>query len=157
MTPPAAISSRARYQIAGALNPRWGSLASRVPPEAERLGAAAHALEAPARATGLKGDRGCAGGVVLATYRGLPGASCAYSGRAAMPEPGASGKISDKRSGSGSTKEVRARITSASRWPESCRPISLTMATESAGRHGAIGALNIHISGAPRPKASLLI
>ncbi len=54
-----------------------------------------------------------------------------------MPSPGTSGRISRTRS-SGSISEVRAQSTSSARWPDSCSAISLTIAMESAGCHGAI-------------------
>ena len=62
ITPPDSSSSRARYQIAGAVNPKCGSLARIVPPVAERVGAAAQALEAPPSpraGTGCSEWRGC--------------------------------------------------------------------------------------------------
>ena len=57
MTPPVESSSRARYQIEGAVSSRCGSLARSVPREALRPGRAAQAFDAPARAMGLNGER----------------------------------------------------------------------------------------------------
>ncbi len=58
MIPPEASSIRARYQIAGAVSSRWGSLASSAPPAAERAGAAAQAFDAPERPAGRTGASG---------------------------------------------------------------------------------------------------
>ena len=84
--------------MVGAVKPRCGSLAISVPPEAERSRAAAHAFDAPARSKVLNGDRGDGSSGILAANCGRPGASWAYSGKAAMPLPGASGRMSASRS-----------------------------------------------------------
>ena len=58
ITPPEGSCSRARYQIEGAVSPRWGSLAKRLPPAADFDGAAAQAFEAPAKSARRKGESG---------------------------------------------------------------------------------------------------
>ena len=56
--PPVGKSSRAKYQMLGAVRPKWGSLANKLPPAADRDGAAAQALDAPANGADLNGDKG---------------------------------------------------------------------------------------------------
>ena len=158
ITPPEDSCSRARYHVAGAVNCRCGSFAISVDPVAERVSSAAHAFEAPASPRGATGQNigsgpACANWVSPDT----PGTSWAYSGRAATPAPGMSGRMSASRFSSGNRSDVRARSTSSRRWLESCSAISLTNAIESAGCQGANGALNTKNSGAPRPRLSRLI
>ena len=158
ITPPEDSCKRARYHVAGAVNCKCGSLAIRVDPVADRVSSAAHAFEAPARPRDATGQN-IGSGPPWANWvpPEVPGTSWAYSGRAATPAPGMSGRISASRFSSGSNKDVRARSTSSRRWLESCSAISLTNAKESAGCHGASGALNTKNSGAPRPKLSRFI
>ena len=56
MTPPVESSRRAKYQIEGAVSSRCGSLDKSVPRVALRLGKAAQAFDAPARAMDLNGE-----------------------------------------------------------------------------------------------------
>ena len=65
MMPPLSNSSRARYQIDGAVRPRCGSLANRVDPVVDRDALAAHAFEAPRNCAGLIGDSGSAARRIL--------------------------------------------------------------------------------------------
>ena len=158
ITPPDFSCNRARYQKVGAVKPRCGSLAKSVPPEAERSGAAAQTLEAPAnprRGTGQRKSPPC--GAALAWRVPLPSGSCAMRGRAATPLPGMSGRMSDRRFSSPRSSEVRARSTSSPIWPDSCSAISLITASESAGCQGAISASKRKNSGAPRPRLLALI
>ena len=122
---------------------------------ADRLMPAAQALDAPARSGGLTGDSGSSGGVVFIANCTTPGISSAYSGKAATALVGSSGRMSRRRSGD-SSSDTRARSTSFCKCDDSCSAISLMMATESAGCQGAMGWLNNHISGAPRPSATVL-
>ena len=155
ITPPDFSSSRARYQIVGAVKPRCGSLANSVPPAADRPGAAAQAFDAPAKSRGLNGDSGSFAMFSAAKLRSSVGNRLANGGRAAIPLPGSSGRISRNRL-SGSTSDSRARNTSDSRCDDSCNPISLMIASESAGCQKAISGENRKNSGAPRPMASRL-
>ena len=155
ITAPDSSSSRARYQIEGAVSIMCGSLARSVPPAAEREGSAAQAFEAPARSPRAKGDKGSSAIRSAAWEGSAPGTSEAYSGSAATPGPGASAIRSATRA-SGSSSDRRARSTSASRCDESCTPISFRTASESAGRQGAISEPKRNISGAPRPRAPSL-
>jgi hypothetical protein len=156
ITPPVESSSRARYQIVGAVRPEVGIVgqdraARRRPrrrggedvrrpraPEAEPVG-----VQRMARRRLVRGEP-----------RQGRSKSEAKSTSTAAPFPGASGIRSVSRSGSPSASEVRARSTSSSWWPVSCSAMTSVTATESAGRQGAISGSNSRSSGAPRPSAS---
>ena len=66
MTPPVVSSSRARYQIDGAVSGRCGSEAISVDPVAERLIPAAQAFEAPANSGARTGESGSGAALVSA-------------------------------------------------------------------------------------------
>ncbi len=85
ITPPELSCIRARYQIDGAVKPRCGSFASRVPPEAERDGAAAQTFEAPASPRGATGISMSLPIWSACANFGMSGKSDAYSGNAATP------------------------------------------------------------------------
>ena len=151
ITPPVVSSSRARYMMAGAVSSRCGSLASRLPPPAARCGAAAKLFDAPPNGKGCTGDSGSRRAVKRVSGC-TSGNRAAKSGKAAAPWPGASGRMSRRRSSS-STSDIRARSTSREIWLFNCTESSFRIASESAGCQSGVSAENRKNSGAPRPRA----
>ena len=71
--PPLCNSSRARYQIVGAVSPRCGSFARRLPPAADRPGIAAQEFDAPAMPGSATGENGPSAKSIGAITGATPG------------------------------------------------------------------------------------